>query len=161
MWLKNGTLGDCPNEPTVGPLQATNKNDYIQVNEGEQYFFKIYGLKFYNSVPLLFLDEKDKYIKDYFAGLYSQSKKGVEVTVPSGAKKIHITNFNDGSLSIQKILNLTDKEIDKFCLNATIIKEKMNNLYKEYALNQIVYKNIKKPYISFIIANFFLKRRSY
>jgi hypothetical protein len=33
------------------------------------------------------LDEKDNYIKDYFAGLYTESKKGVEITVPLGAKK--------------------------------------------------------------------------
>jgi len=93
MWFKNGTLGDCPNEPEVGPIQATNKDDYIPVNEGEQYFFIIYGLNFYKFVPVLFLDEKDNYIKDYFAGLYSASTKGVEVTVPPGAKKMHITNF--------------------------------------------------------------------
>ena len=151
MWFKNGTLGDCPNEPQVGSLQATNKDDYIPVNEGEQYFFRIYGLNFYKTVPVLFLDEKDNYIKDYFAGLYSASQKGVEVTVPSGAKKMHITNFNDASLSIQKLLNMTDSEIDKLCLNASIIMEKMNNLYKEYSENPIVYKKIKKSYISFVM----------
>ena len=131
--FKNGTFGDSPNEKGVGSLQATNKDDYIPVNEGEQYFFKIYGLNFYKAVPLLFLDEKDNYVQDYFAGNFSSSQKGVEVTVPPRAKKMHITNFNDPNLSIQKILYMTDKEIDTFCLNATIIMEKMNNLYKKYA----------------------------
>ena len=42
---------------------------------------------------------------------------------------------------------MTNKEINRFCLNATIIMEKMNNLYKEYAQNTTVYKQAKKPYI--------------
>ena len=151
MWINNGTFADCPNEPNVGSTQATNKDDFIPVNEGEQYFFRIYGLNFYKSTPVLFLDEKDNYIKDYFAGLYSGGKKGVELIVPPGAKKMHITNYNDDSLSIQKLLNMTDNEIDKLCLNASIIMEKMNKLYKEYSENPVVYKKIKKPYISFVM----------
>ena len=151
MWINNGTFADCPNEPNVGSTQATNKDDFIPVNEGEQYFFRIYGLNFYKSTPVLFLDEKDNYIKDYFAGLYSGGKKGVELIVPPGAKKMHITNYNDASLSIQKLLNMTDNEIDKLCLNASIIMEKMNKLYKEYSENPVVYKKIKKPYISFVM----------
>ena len=58
MWLKNATLIDCPDNPKIG---ATNKNDYIPVKEGEQYFFQIYGLKNdYGAVPVLFLDENDR-----------------------------------------------------------------------------------------------------
>ena len=105
MWLKNGTLVDCDIKPAIG---ATNKNDYIPVKEGEQYFFRIYGLKQKNAVPVLFLDENDNYVKDFFTGLYTESKKGVELTVPSGATKMHITSYNAQSLIIQKILNMTD-----------------------------------------------------
>lgn len=75
---------DCPSETAIG---ATNKNDYIPVKEGEQYFFKIYGLPEDEAVSVLLLDEKDKYVADYFEGLYIESKKGVELTVPKGAKK--------------------------------------------------------------------------
>ena len=88
MWLKNGTLVDCNIAPSIG---ATNKNDYIPVKEGEQYFFRLFGLVTNGSTPVLFLDENDNYVKDYFRGFYSESSKGVEVTVPSGAKKMHIT----------------------------------------------------------------------
>ena len=56
MWFKNGTLGDCPNEPSVGSIQATKKIGYIPVNEVEQYYFSIYGLNFYKTTPVLFLD---------------------------------------------------------------------------------------------------------
>ena len=41
LWLKNGTLIDCDVKPAIG---ATNKNDYIAVKEGEQYFFRIHGM---------------------------------------------------------------------------------------------------------------------
>ena len=44
---------------------------------------------------------------------------------------------------------MTDNEIEKLCLNETIILEKINNLYKEYIKNPVVYKNIKKTYITF------------
>ena len=149
MWLKNGTLVDYPYSPQVGAAGATNKDNYIPVKEGEQYFFRIFGLNYYNSVPVLFLDEKDNYIKDYFAGLYTESKKGVEITVPFGAKKMHITNINFQSLTVQKVLYLTDNEIDKLCLDEKIILEKINNSYMEYTKNPVVYKKIKKPYITF------------
>ena len=90
IWLKNGTLADWNFSSDLGPIGAKNKDNYIPVREGEQYFFNIYGANFYTSVPLLFLDENDNYIQDYFAGLFTKSKKGVELTVPFGAKKMHI-----------------------------------------------------------------------
>ena len=84
MWLKNGTLVDSSIKHPVG---ATNKDDYIPVKEGEQYFFRIYGIKSNNAVPVLLLDEKDNYVQDFFTGLYMNSTDGVELTVPIGAKK--------------------------------------------------------------------------
>ena len=149
IWLKNGTLVDIPNDADI-LMEATNKDDYIQVKEGEQYFFNIYGANFYNSVPLLFLDENDNFIQGLFAGFYSQTLKGVEITVPSGAKKMHITHTNH-KLSVQKVLNMTNDEIDKLCLNENIIMEKLNNSYMKYAQNPVLYKNIKKSYITFLI----------
>ena len=148
LWLKNGTLIDCDVKPAIG---ATNKNDYIAVKEGEQYFFRIYGMEQKNAAPVLFLDENDNYVKDFFRGLYTESKKGVELTVPAGAKKMHITSYNAQSLTIQKILNMTDNEIDKLCINETTITEKINNLYMEYIKNPIVYKKINKAYITFVL----------
>ena len=148
MWLKNGTLVDCPIIPAIG---ATNKDNYIPVKEGEQYFFRIYGLKTNNAVPVLFLDKNDNYVKDFFTGLYTDSKKGVELTVPVGAVKMHITNYNEQSLSIEKIINMTDNEIDKLCINENIIMEKMNNSYNEYIKNPIVYKKINKAYLTFVL----------
>jgi hypothetical protein len=79
------------------------------------------------------------------------STDGVELTVPNGAKKMHITNYNDQSLSIQKIINMTDNEIDTLCMNENIIMEKMNNSYKEYIKNPIVYKKINKAYLTFVL----------
>ena len=148
MWLKNGTLIDCSHDLPIG---ATNKNDYISVKEGEQYFLKIYGLDFNNSVPVLFLDERDNYVQSFFSGIYSKGKKGVEVTVPFGAKKMHFTNYNRQGVMVQKILNMTDKEIDKLCINENIIMEKINNSYMKYVRNPVVYQKIKKAYISFMI----------
>ena len=84
MWVKNGALVFCHIKPAIS---ATNKNDYIPVKEGEKYFFNIYGLGQTNAVPMLFLDEKDNYIQDFFTGLYEESKIGFELTVPFDAKK--------------------------------------------------------------------------
>ena len=150
IWLKNGTLIDCPFEAAIG---ATNKNDYIPVKEGEQYFFKIYGLPEDKAVSVLLLDEKDKYVADFFEGLYIESKKGVELTVPKGATKMHLTNYNFQDLSVQKIINMTDSEIDELCIKESDIMEKINNLYNEYIKNPIVYKKINKAYFTFVLDN--------
>ena len=64
---------------------------------------------------------------------------------------MHITNYNAQSLTIQKILNMTDNEIDNLCINETTITEKINNLYMEYIKNPIVYKKINKAYITFVL----------
>ena len=125
MWLKNGTLVDST--PAFG---ATNKENYIPVKEGEQYFFRIYGIINDNSVPVLLLDEKDNYVQDFFTGMHLASKQGVELTVPIGAKKMHVTNYNGQSLSIQKIINMTDNEIDKLCINENTILQKI--IYRIY-----------------------------
>ena len=149
MWLKNGTLIDLlTTNPSIG---STNKNDYIPVKEGEQYFFKIFGFNYNDGAPVLFLDEKDNYIQDFFAGSYDKSLKGIELTVPSGAKKMHISVYNPITMTVEKILNMTDSEIDKLCINANTMMEKINNLYMDYAKNPIVYKKIKKAYISFVV----------
>ena len=148
LWRRNGTLVD---NPLSTPIGATNKDNYIPVKEGEQYFFKIFGVQQGFAAPVLFLDEKDNYVKDFFAGLYTKSKQGVELTVPSGATKMHITNYNDQYLSVQKIINMTDDEIDKLCINEKNIMEKINNSYMEYIKNPIVYKKINKAYITFIM----------
>jgi flagellar biosynthesis chaperone FliJ len=148
MWLKNATLVDCPPTPPIG---ATNKDNYIPVNEGEQYFFRIYGLNNNGSVPILFLDEKDNYVQHFFHGTYTTTKQGVELTVPAGAKKMHITSYGSQSLSIQKIINMTDYEIDTLCINENSLLEKINNTYKEYINNPIVYKKINKAYLTFVL----------
>ena len=148
MWLKNGTLVDCNINPSIG---ATNKNDYIPVKEGEQYFFRIFGLDTNGSTPILFLDENDNYVKDFFKQSYTLSSNGVEVTVPSGAKKMHITFYNTLPFTIQKILNMTDDEIDKLCINESTITEKINNLYMEYTKNPVIFKKINKAYITFTL----------
>ena len=148
MWLKNGTLIDSP---IKSPTGATNINDYIPVKEGEQYFFRIYGLEQGHAAPVLFLDEKDNYIQHFFSGRYTETKKGVELTVPKGATKMHITNYNDQNLNVQKILNMTDKEIDTLCIDENKLMEKMNNSYMEYIKNPVVYKKINKAYITFIM----------
>ena len=63
MWLKNAKLVDCDILPPIG---VTDKNDYIPVKEGEQFFFRICGLENNGSTPVLFLDENDNYVKDFF-----------------------------------------------------------------------------------------------
>ena len=149
MWLKNATLVDCTT--TSSGIGATNKDNYIPVKEGEQYFFRIYGINKNSSVPVLLLDEKDNYIQDFFTGMYTSSQLGVELTVPAGATKMHITNYGGQSLSIQKIINMTDKEIDSLCINEETIMEKINNSYNEYVKNPIVYKKINKAYLTFVL----------
>ena len=77
--------------------------------------------------------------------------KGVELTVPPGAKKMHITYFNSQPFTIQKIINMTDDEIDKLYINENNITEKINNLYMEYIKNPVVYKKINKAYFTFVL----------
>ena len=148
MWLKNGTLVDCDAKPSIG---ATNKDDYIPVKEGEQYFFRLFGLDTKGATPVLFLDENDNYVKDFYQKLYTETFKGVELTVPPGAKKMHITYYNTELFEIKKVLNMTDDEIDKLCINDNTIIEKLNNLYMEYSKDPVIYKKTNKAYITFVL----------
>ena len=66
---------------------------------------------------------------------------------------MHLTNYNDQNLSVQKIINMTDNDIDKLCIKENDIMQKINNSYKEYIKNPIVYKKINKAYITFVLDN--------
>ena len=129
VWLKNGKFADNTNKKPSGeyvPHGATAPDKYIPVKEGEEYFVKLYGVGGMGEscyVPILFLDDNNKVIGDALTNTHSSSKEGKVVTVPKGATRMHLTDFNHQNLTLQKVLRLSDKEFDQ--LPFTCKKEKL------------------------------------
>ncbi len=155
IWLRNGTFIDNLDKT---PRGATSPQNYIPVKEGEQYFVKLYGdggikvneTYYVQLAPVLLLDNNDKYVADFFFSNYSKTKTGAEFTIPKGATRLHITNYNNQGLTLQKIINLTDAEIDKLILEKTMFP-KINQTYEEYKKNRIVNKKVlKKAFVAFV-----------
>ena len=158
VWLKNGKFADNTNKKPSGeyvPHGATAPDKYIPVKEGEEYFVKLYGVGGMGEscyVPILFLDDNNKVIGDALTNTHSSSKEGKVVTVPKGATRMHLTDFNHQNLTLQKVLRLSDKEFDQ--LPFTCKKEKLeaeiDAKYKEYVKDKTLYKNTDKAYITFV-----------
>ena len=101
---------------------ATAPDDYISVHENEVYFVRLYGMQdLYTgpngdlwefTTPILFMDDNNNVIGDALCGTYTDSKEGVEVTVPTGATRMHITNFNHQGISIQKKMVLSEEQFN-------------------------------------------------
>ncbi|MDD6069417.1 MAG: leucine-rich repeat protein [Clostridiales bacterium] len=143
------------------PHGATAPEDYIPVKEGEKYFIKAYGVggngkkadgtfnPYY--APVLFFDDNNKFICDRLTDTFSKSKAGVEVIVPKGATRMHLTDYNHQNFTIQRILELTDAEFDALpIIKKDEIQTKISQTYEEYQKDPTLYKKPDKAYITFV-----------
>ena len=140
---------------------ATSPNDYISVTANEKYFVRLYGMQdLYRgpsgdlwefTTPILFLDDNNNVIGTALQGTYTDSKDGVEITVPSGATRMHITDFNNQEISIQKRMVLNSQQFN-------IIKNKQNEIinsldtnYLDVKNDPVLFDNPDKSYVVFTI----------
>ena len=94
------------------PHGATAPEDYIPVKEGEQYFIKAYGVGYNGNyedgtwkpfyAPVLFFDDNNQFICDALTNTMSKSKSGAVVTVPEGATRMHLTDYNHQNFTLEK-----------------------------------------------------------
>lgn len=149
-WTTKGEFID--NSSTV-PHGATSPENYIPVKEGEKYFIKTYGVGYTDGVwyaPVLFLDEKDAVVSDALTNTLSKSKSGVIVTVPANAVKMHFTMYNNQSFTLQKVLNLTEKEFDDLPIQRQQLEKEINTTYEEYEKDRTLYRKTDKAYVTFV-----------
>ena len=123
-WTDKGEFIDnfVTNNGHLVPHGATAPEDYIPVKAGEEYFIKAYGVggngkkadgtfnPYY--APVLFFDDNNQFICHRLRDTFSSSKAGVEITVPEGATRMHLTDYNHQNFTLQKKLTLTDTEFD-------------------------------------------------
>ena len=138
---------------------ATAPEDYIPVKAGEEYFFRLYGVwgtnnavdgKIYYYTPVLFLNDNDEVVGTALHYEMSKSKSGRIVTVPEGATKMHLTNYNNQGFTIQKVLYLTDEQFDNLPINKTDLENEINEKYEEFVKDKTVYDKFDKAYITFV-----------
>ena len=143
------------------PHGATAPEDYIPVKEGEKYFIKAYGVGYNGNnedgswkpfyAPVLFFDDNNQFIIDALTNTMSKSKSGAEVTVPEGATRMHLTDYNHQNFTIQRILTLTDAEFDALpIIKKDEIQTKISQTYEEYQKDSTLYKKPDKAYITFV-----------
>ena len=140
---------------------ATAPNDYISVNENEIYFVRLYGVRdLYTgpngdlneyTTPILFLDNNNNVIGDALSGTYTDSQNGVEVTIPTGATRMYITNHNNQGISVQKKIVLTQQQFDEIKSGQTQILNSLDSNYEDVKNDPILYDKSDKCYVAFTI----------
>ena len=152
VWTTEGKYVD--NVSSTAPHGATAPEDYVPVKAGEKYFIKTYGVGWNSDgvwyAPVIFFDDKDNMISHELANTLSKSKAGVMVTVPENATKMHLTMFNHQNFTLQKELNLTDKEFNNLPINRTALEAEIAQKYEEYQKDRTVYQKLDKAYITFV-----------
>jgi|GEM_PF-1101986 len=156
-WTQNGRYIDDFTDKNC----ATAPNDYISVQENEIYFVRLYGVRdLYTgsngdlneyTTPILFLDNNNNVIGDALSGTYANSTNGVEVTVPAGATRMHITNYNNQGISIQKKIVLSESQFNEIKSGQTQILNSLDSNYEDVKNDPILYDKSDKCYIAFTI----------
>ncbi len=140
---------------------ATAPSDYISVHGGEQFFVRIYGVndlytspnndQWTRTVPILFLDDQNNVIDSALRGTYTNSKEGVEITVPNGATRMHITNYNYQDVSIQKKITLNSQQFAQLKAKQDEILNSLDNNYQNVKNNPVIYSDLEKSYVAFVL----------
>ncbi len=155
-WTKDGLYIDDFTEKNC----ATAPDDYISVNENETYFVRLYGVgdlytgingdEWHLTTPIVYFDDNNNVIGDALASTYSNSKTGVEITIPKGATRMYITNYNNQNISIQKKLTLNEEEFNKIKNKQDEILSSLDINYENIENDPILYDEMDKCYITFV-----------
>lgn len=156
MWTRDGLYID----DIKGIVNATSKEDYVSVSEGEIYFVRLYGIgdlyygengnEWHITSPIVYFDKDDNCIGYELSSTFSASKKGVEITIPKDAVKMYISNYNNQKISIQKKLILTKSEFDEIKNTQNEILNYVDNNYEDIEENPVIYDEFDKGYITFV-----------
>lgn len=165
VWTTDGRFIDNTAKKPDGnyvPHGATAPDKYIPVKAGEEYFIKAYGIGdsfgwaapgvMIRSTPVLFLNDKNEVVSHALTGEFGKSKSGRVVIVPEGATRMHLTNYNQQNMSVEKILRLSDAEFNKLpgVYNKQKLESQITAKYDQYKKDPTVYKNLDQAYITFV-----------
>ena len=155
-WTETGLYVNDPE----GNCCATAPNDFVSVTEGEEYFVRLFGLQADYSekrgdvpsqvVPVLFTDDSDNVVGTALGGTYADGENGVELTVPSGATRMHITYTSLHDLSIQKKLIVNKEQFDQIKSRQDMFLSSLDGKYEEIKNDPVVYNEFDKAYITFV-----------
>lgn len=139
---------------------ATAPDDYISVKENETYFVRLYGMhddypgeKGEDSsriTPVLFKDNNDNVVGSAMGGTYSDGEVGIELTIPAGATRMHVTSTNLHSFSVQKKLVMNNQQFNEIKSKQDIFLDSLDNNYEDYKNDTILYDEFDKAYITFV-----------
>ena len=161
-WTPDGVFMENVSLNYKGNIEAhgaTAPEDYIPVKAGEEYFFRLYGVwgtnntvdgKTYKYTPVLFMNDADEVIGTALESTLSQGKKGKFVTVPEGATKMHLTNYNNQNFTVQKTLHLTDEEFHALTISQNDLENELDEKYEKFVQDRTVYDRFDKAYITFV-----------
>ena len=151
--------GDYVNDPENNCC-ATSPTDYINVTEGEEYFIRLFGLhndyrgengKVLSQIsPVLFIDDNNNVIGSALGGTYMDGEAGMELTVPAGATRMHITYTNFHDLSIQKKLVVNKEQLTQIKAQQDTLLSSLDGNYENYKNDPVIYNEFDKAYITFV-----------
>lgn len=155
-WTRDGLYID----DSTGKVGATAPDDYISVKENEVYFVRLYGIadiyrgvngdEWHITTPIVYFDDKGNCVGDALSGSLSSSKSGVEITIPSGATRMYISNYNNQNISIQKKITLNETEFNKIKSKQDTILNYVDTNYEDVKSDPIIYDQLDKAYITFV-----------
>lgn len=155
-WTRDGLYID----DSTGKIGATSPEDYISVKENEVYFVRLYGISdIYRGVngdewhitsPIVYFDDAGNCVGYDLSGALSSSKSGVEITIPAGATRMYISNYNNQNISIQKKLILNEEEFNQIKNKQDEILNYVDTNYEDVKNDPIVYSELDKGYITFV-----------
>ena len=155
-WTRDGLYID----DSTGKIGATSPENYISVKENEVYFVRLYGIgevykgingdEWHITTPIVYFDEEGNCVGHALSSTVSSSKSGVEITIPAGATKMYISNYNNQNISIQKKLTLNSEEFNKIKSKQDQILGFVNTNYTDIKSNPIIYSELDKAYITFV-----------
>lgn len=155
-WTRDGLYID----DVTGKIGATSPDDYISVNENEVYFVRLYGIgdlytgvngdEWHITSPIVYFDDSGNCVGYALSSTASASKSGVEITIPSGATRMYISNYNNQNISIQKKLTLNEEEFNKIKEQQDKILNYVDTNYDDIQSDPIIYGELDKGYITFV-----------
>ena len=155
-WTRDGLYID----DSTNKVGATAPDDYISVKENEVYFVRLYGIgdlytgvngdEWHITTPIVYFDDDGNCVGYALSSTASASKSGVEITIPAGATRMYISNYNNQNISIQKKLTLNKVEFNSIKNKQDTILNYVDSNYENVTSDPIIYGELDKAYITFV-----------
>lgn len=139
---------------------ATAPDDYVSVIAGETLFVRLYGVydlytgenndQWVRTTPILYMNDNNEVVGFDLGNTYTDSKEGVEIVVPAGATRMHITNFNNQGISIQRKMTLNQMEFNQIKSKQDTILNYLDTGYQDVSDDPILFNAPDKGYVIFV-----------